>query len=441
MQLRPQPTPPGTLSARTVLAAHQALEDRRRGLWAVTPFLGPAFVAAVAYVDPGNFATNLESGSLYGYRLLWVVVLANLVAMLFQNLSSKLGVATGRSLAELCRVYLPRPAVYALWAVSEVAAMATDLAEFLGASLGLSLLLHMGMAWAAMATGAATYAILQLERWGFRPLESLIGAVVGLIALCYLAESILSHPHLQAVVYDSVVPWLGGQKSLLLAVGIVGATVMPHALYLHSGLTQGRVPARSSREAARIHRFHTVDVMLAMGLAGLINMAMLFVAAATFHGRTGPQGVGLASAYRTLYPLLGPLAAQVFLVALIASGLSSSAVGTLAGQMILQGFWDRTFPVWVRRLVTMVPAMAVVAAGLPATQVLVASQVVLSLVLPVPLVALTVFTSRRDIMGPLVNRPPVMAAAVAAALLLLGLNAMLVAQAWGLSLPFPGGGR
>lgn len=431
---------PQQLTVRTAASAQAVLAGERRGPARVLPFLGPAFIAAVAYVDPGNFAADIQGGSAFGYRLLWVVVAANLLAMGFQTLSAKLGIATGRSLPEICRQYLDRRTVYGMWAASEIAAMATDLAEFLGASLGLNLLFHLPLLYATGVTGLATYAVLSLERYGFRPIEALIGALVGVIALSYLVETVLSRPALGQVLYHSVVPWVGGRASLFLAVGIVGATVMPHAVYLHSGLTQRRVVPRSRAEAHRIFRFEKIDVLLAMAIAGLVNMAMLYMAAAVFHHREA-AAIGITGAYRTLKPLLGGAAAGVFLVSLLASGLSSSAVGTMAGQMIMQGFVGFRIPLELRRLITMVPTVLVVALGANPTAALVTSQVILSLVLPIPLVALTAFTNRRDVMGAMVNDPWTGRAAALGTGAVALLNALLLWETFGLTLPFGLSGR
>lgn len=423
---------PSALSARTACQARAVLVGRRTGIAAVLPFIGPAFIAAVAYIDPGNFATNIQGGALFGYNLLWVVVLANLMAMLFQSLSSKLGIVTGKNLAELCRENLSRPAVYGMWGVSEVAAMATDLAEFLGASLGLNLLFHIPLLYATGVTGLATYGVLMLERYGFRPLEAIIGGLVGVIALCYVVETFLSRPSLGQVAYHALVPWLHGAGSILLTAAIVGATVMPHVVYLHSGLTQGRVVPSDEAEARRIYQLNRVDVILAMGLAGLINMAMLYMAAAVFHAHRDTGIASISTAYRTLTPLLGGGAAAVFLVSLLASGLSSSAVGTMAGQLIMQGFVGFTIPVWLRRLVTMAPTVAIVAMGLNPTETLVVSQVILSLVLPVPLVALARFTNRRAIMGSMANGRFMAALVVAGTGAIILLNGVLLWQLLGL---------
>jgi manganese transport protein len=421
--------------AGTRAAARAVLEGRTRGLRAILPFLGPAFIACVAYIDPGNFATNIQGGSAFGYNLLWVVVLANLMAMLLQTMSAKLGLATGKNLAEVARDEFPRPAVYGMWVISEVAAMATDLAEFLGASLGLYLLFHIPLVIATLVTGVATYAILMLERKGFRPLEAVITALVGVIALCYLIETMLSRPAWGQVALHSVVPWEGSGESVLFTVGIIGATVMPHVIYLHSSLTQMRIVPRSEREARRIFHFTIPDVVIAMGLAGLINMAMLYMAAATFHahGRTGVADIN--SAYQTLTPLLGGAASLVFAISLLASGLSSSTVGTMAGQVIMQGFVGFTIPIWVRRVVTMLPAIFIAAAGIDPTRTLVISQIVLSFVLPLPVIMLVLFTRRRDLMGSLVNHPATSALAALCAAVILTLNVLLLYITFGGKLP------
>jgi manganese transport protein len=390
------------------------------------PFLGPAFIACIAYIDPGNYATNIQGGSAFGYNLLWVIALANLMAMLLQTLSAKLGLATGKNLAELCREQFSRPVVYSMWIISEIAAMATDLAEFLGASIGLNLLFGIPLIYATLITGIVTYIILWLERYGFRPLEAVMTALVGVIAICYVIETFLSRPDWGQVSFHTVVPWLGGSDSVLLAVGIIGATVMPHVIYLHSSLTQNRIIPRSEKEARRIFRWSIPDVVIAMGLAGLVNMAMLYMAASTFHA-TGHTGIAdISTAYQTLTPLLGGAASFVFAISLLASGLSSSTVGTMAGQVIMQGFVGFTIPVWLRRLITMTPAVLVVLLGFDPTQTLVISQVVLSFVLPLPVITLVMFTRRRDLMGSLVNKPLTSALAIVCSVIILVLNVVLL---------------
>lgn len=410
----------------TQAAAHAALDGRKKGLLALFPFLGPAFIASVAYIDPGNFATNIQGGSAFGYNLLWVIVLANLMAMLLQTMSAKLGIATGLNLAEMCRKHFGKPVVYVMWFVAEISAMATDLAEFLGASIALNLLFGIPLLYATLLIGIVTYLILQLERYGFRPLEAVITSLVGVIALCYVVETFLSHPNFGQVGYHAVVPWLGGTQSILFSVGIIGATVMPHVIYLHSSLTQKRIIPRSEKEARRIFHWSVPDVVIAMGVAGLVNMAMLYMAAATFHAYGHTDIADISVAYQTLTPLLGGAASLIFAVSLLASGLSSSTVGTMAGQVIMQGFVGFTIPIWVRRLVTMIPAVAVAAIGLNPTNTLVISQVVLSFVLPLPVITLVMFTRRRDIMGTLVNKSITTWATIACSVLILSLNAWLL---------------
>ncbi len=422
------------LTARTRAAGIEVLAGRRRGLRAITPFVGPAVIASVAYIDPGNFATNIQAGAAYGTSLLWVVVAANLIAMLFQSLSAKLGIATGHSLAAQCRDRLPRPLVLGMWGISEVAAMATDLAEFLGGGIGLALLLHVPLLVGLAITGVATYGMLLLGGRGFRPLELLIGGFVALISLCYVAELAIAPPDWGAVAHGAVVPVLPDGAAVALAVGMIGATVMPHVIYLHSALMQARVPAPTTAARRSVLRYSNREVVVALGLAGVVNMAMLTMAARAFHA--GHSDVAeIETAYHTLGPLLGPAAASVFLLSLLASGFSSSVVGTLAGQSIMQDFVHWTIPLWVRRAVTMLPPFAVVALGVNATQALVGSQIVLSIALPVPMLALVWLTGRRDVMGAFVNTRLTQAAAVLATVLVLALNALLLAQMAGVAIP------
>jgi manganese transport protein len=398
----------------------------------ILPFLGPAFIASIAYIDPGNFATNIAGGSRYGYTLLWVIVASNLMAMLIQTLSAKLGVATGSNLAEVCRDNLSRPVVIGLWLQAEAIAIATDLAEFLGAALGLHLLFGFGLLPAAGVTAVCAFAILGLQQFGFRPLEAVIGAMVLVIGVCYLVELFKARPDLGTAGRHAVVPQFAGGGSVLLAVGILGATVMPHVIWLHSALMQNRIPARTDVARRRLMRFTRVDVILAMTLAGLINMAMLVMAASTFF-RTGHHHVeSLEGAHRTLEPLLGGAASALFAIALLASGLASSAVGTLAGQVVMQGFLRRRVPILVRRVVTMAPAFVVIGLGADPTHTLVISQVVLSFGIPFALVPLLRFTSRRDVMGTLVNARATTAAAAVVVTLIVALNLFLLAQTAGL---------
>ncbi len=415
-----------TADAGTRAAARAVLSGRKKGIAAFLPFLGPAFIACVAYIDPGNYATNIQAGSAYGYNLLWVIVLANLMAMLLQTMSAKLGIATGKNLAELSRQQFSKPVVYAMWIVSEIAAMATDLAEFLGASIAINLLFGLPLLYATLITGVATYLILTLERRGFRPIEAVISVLVGVIAVCYVIETFFSHPNWGQVGLHAVVPWIGNTQSALFAVGIIGATVMPHVIYLHSSLTQQRIIPRSEQEARRIFRWSIPDVVIAMGLAGLVNMAMLYMAASTFFAHGQSNVADINTAYQTLTPLLGGAASLVFAISLLASGLSSSTVGTMAGQVIMQGFVGFTIPIWVRRVVTMIPAVIVAAIGFNPTSTLVISQVVLSFVLPLPVITLVMFTRRRDLMGNLVNKSITTWTAIACSVVIVGLNLWLL---------------
>src|ERR1700722_16848024 len=343
---------------------------------------GPAVMASVGYMDPGNFATNIQAGSTYGYELLWVVLAANVTAMLFQGMSAKLGIVTGRSLAQLCREQCSPRVSVGMWIASEIAAMATDVAEFLGGALGISLLLHVSLLCGLVLTGVIPLAILQLDKRGLRPLELTIAALVGVIGLSYLYELMVAPPDWQAALFHTVVPELQDRPALTLAVGIIGATIMPHTLYLHSALTQTRAPARNDRERRGLLRFSNREVVVALGFAGLVNIAMVMMSTSAF-SKTSPGVSDISVAYHSLVPALGAGAAFVFLVALIASGISSSVVGTMAGQTIMQGFVGFSIPVWVRRLVTMVPAF-VLALSCNVTTAMILSQVVLSFVLPLP---------------------------------------------------------
>ncbi len=416
-----------SLTERTVATTQDVLNGQRHGLRASLAFAGPAIIASIAYMDPGNFATNIQAGARYGYGLLWVVLLANVIAMLFQALSAKLGIATGRNLAELCREHFPRRVVWPMWGISEIAAMATDLAEFLGGAIGFALLFHMPLLAGMVVTAVITYGLLMFEAYGFRPIELIIAVIVGLIGLCYLAEMFIAPVDWAAAAYHTVVPEIADSHALLLAVGIIGATVMPHAIYLHSGLTQARVPVRNDADRRRVLRFSNQEVIIALAIAGLVNMAMVMMASSAFHAGH-PEVSQIETAYHTLTPLLGSAAAGFFLLSLIASGVSASTVGTMAGQMIMQGFVGFRIPVWLRRLVTMLPAFVVVALGVNATDALVVSQVVLSIALPLPMIALIVFTSRRAVMGDFVNGALTRAAAVIATAVVLVLNVVLIVQ-------------
>jgi manganese transport protein len=410
-----------------VEAAERALRGFPRP-FRILPFLGPAFVACVAYIDPGNFATNIAGGSKFGYTLCWVILASNLMAMLIQTLSAKLGIATGRNLPEVCRDQFSRRTSRSLWVQAELIAMATDLAEFLGAAVGFHLLFGMPIFVAALVTAVCTLVILALQRLGLRTFEAVIAVFVGVIGVSYIAELFYANPPLGTVALHAVSPQFAGSESVLLAVGILGATVMPHVIYLHSALTQNRVVPQNDEEARRLYRYTKVDVAIAMSIAGLINMAMLVMAASVFF-KSGITNVdSLENAHRTLEPILGGASSTLFALALLASGLSSSTVGTLSGQVVMQGFIDRKIPIFVRRLVTMLPALVVAGIGLDPSRTLVISQVVLSFGIPFALIPLVYFTSRKDLMGTLVNRRATTAIAVVVAALISALNVFLLGQ-------------
>jgi len=423
-----------TLTEWTIKTARDVLDGQRRGWRGYTAFAGAAVIVSIAFVDPGNFATNVQAGAKYGYGLLWAVLLANLIAMLFQALSAKLGIVTGRNLAELCRERFGLPVTLAMWVISEIAAMATDLAEFVGAGIGLSLLFHIPLLVGMAITGVIVYGILMSGQRGFRPIELIIGGFVAIIALCYIVEMFIAPVDWATAAIHSVVPQIADPDALLLAVGIIGATVMPHAIYLHSGLMQSRIPPRSESDRRRMLRISNREVVGALAVAGAINMAMVIMASAAFHA--GHSEVAqIETAYNTLTPLLGVAAASVFLLSLLASGIASSAVGTMAGQMIMQGFVGFTIPIWLRRLVTMAPAFVIVALGVDATQALVVSQVMLSLALPLPMIALISLTRRADIMGTFSNGRLQNRAAILGTLAVLSLNLILVLDAAGVAIP------
>jgi len=420
-----------SLATGSVEAAEQALRGFPRP-FRILPFLGPAFVACVAYIDPGNFATNIAGGAKFGYTLCWVILASNLMAMLIQTLSAKLGIATGRNLPEVCREKFSRRTSRGLWIQAELIAMATDLAEFLGAALGFQLLFGWALFPAALVTGVCTFVILGLQRFGLRTFEAVIAVFVGVIGVSYVLELFYAHPPLGTVLQHSVTPAFSGSESLLLAVGILGATVMPHVIYLHSALTQNRVVPRNDDEARRLFGYTKVDVIIAMSIAGVINMAMLVMAASVFY-KSGITNVDtIENAHKTLAPILGGASSTLFALALLASGLSSSTVGTLSGQVVMQGFVRRRIPIFVRRIVTMVPALVVAAIGLDPTRTLVISQVILSFGIPFALVPLVYFTSRRDLMGALVNRRLTTAVAVVVTTLISALNIFLLGQTFGI---------
>jgi manganese transport protein len=411
---------PGTPSALDRLLS--------RGRLRATLFmLGPAFVASIAYVDPGNFATNVQGGAQYGYLLLWVVLAANLIAMLIQYLSAKLGIVTEQNLPEMIRAQWPRAVTWGMWVQAEIMAMSTDIAELLGAAIGLNLLFHVPLLPAGVITGAIAFAILELQSHGFRRFELAITALLGIIFLGFLYETLRIGPSASGSLHG-LIPGLNGTSSLYIAVGIVGATVMPHVIYLHSALTKGRMPCRNDAERARVIRFERLDVIIALGLAGIINLAMLAVAAKLFHT---PQLSGLSTieqAHTQFGHLVGGTAALAFAVALLASGASSSSVGTYAGQVVMAGFINFRIPLMLRRGLTMIPAITILALGVNPTSALVLSQVVLSFGIPLALIPLVVMTGRRAVMGAHVNRPLTSVIAWACAISITAMNVFLIYQ-------------
>lgn len=414
----------------TISAAHEILagKKKRGHLAKLLPFMGPAFIASVAYVDPGNFATNIQSGAKFGYTLLWVILVSNLMAMLIQSLSAKLGIATGHNLAEHCRMHFSRPISFMIWIIIEIVAMATDLAEFLGAALGFNLLFGIPLIYGGFLTAVATFLILGLERYGFRPLEAAITIMLGIISICYLMETILAKPAWGDVLHHTITPHFSGSGSILLAAGILGATVMPHAIFLHSALTQGRIRVEDPARMRRLFHFELIDVILALSVASLVNCAMLIMSASTFYKSGLTHIASIEEAHHTLEPLLGRWAQRFFGLSLLAAGLSSSTVGTSAGQIIMQGFLGRHIPVWLRRLVTMLPSLLVISFGFDPTSILVLSQVILSFGLPFAVVPLILFTRRADIMGVLVNRRITTVLLILVATLIVTLNIYLIYQ-------------
>jgi manganese transport protein len=414
--------------AAVAQAARRSLEGRTRGMARIWPFLGPAFIAAVAYIDPGNFATNIAGGAQFGYLLLWVVVAANLIAMLIQTQSAKLGIATGKNLPELCRQTFSRRASIGLWIQAEIVAMSTDVAEVVGAALGLYLLFGIPLFAAGLIAGAGAFAILGLQQMGFRRLEAGIAVLAGVVLASFAVEIVYASPNAGDVASHLLVPGFGGTESVLLATGIIGATVMPHVVYLHSALTQRRIVGRDEDERRRILGFEKVDVAIAMTIAGVVNLSMMIMAAALFN-QGGLAGIdSIEGAFAGLQQTVSNHAATVFGVALLASGFASSSVGTMAGQVVMQGFIQRRIPIFVRRAVTLAPALIVLGIGLAPTDALVISQVVLSFGIPFALVPLLLIARRRDVMGALANPSWLTAIASILGALIIALNVFLLEQ-------------
>jgi manganese transport protein len=435
--VKPPPSPPTTEvevedvlpgEAAVAVAARRSLDGESKGMRRLWPFLGPSFVAAVAYIDPGNFATNIAGGAKFGYLLLWVILSANLIAMVVQTQSAKLGIATGKNLAEACREAFSRRTSIGLWIQAEIVAMATDIAEVVGAALGLNLLFGIPLFPAGVLAGAGAFAILGLQQMGFRRLEAGITALVGVVVAAFAIELFYAKPDGGEVAKHLFVPGFAGTESILLATGIIGATVMPHVVYLHSALTQRRIVGRDDSERRRILRFEKIDVVVAMSLAGVVNLSMMMIAAALFHD-SGLAGIdSIEGAFEGLKSLVSVNAATIFGIALLASGFASSSVGTMAGQVVMQGFIRRRIPIFLRRAVTLAPALVVLAIGLNPTDALVGSQVVLSFGIPFALVPLLIIASRRKVMGSLVNPRWLTAFAGVLAAMIIGLNVFLIEQ-------------
>ncbi|WP_144534156.1 Nramp family divalent metal transporter [Bacillus pumilus] len=406
-------------------AAERALEGKVKGLRRLLPFLGPAFIAAIAYIDPGNFATNIAAGSKYGYLLLWVILISNLMALLIQSLSAKLGIATGKNLPEIAREEFPKPVSIGLWIQGELVIIATDLAEFIGAALGLYLLFRIPLLEASIIAAIGSFAILELQRRGYRALEAGITGMLFVVVIAFAVQTFVAKPDIASVAGGLFIPKFDGADSVLLAAGILGATVMPHAIYLHSALTQRRVVGRTEKEKKQIFRFEFLDILIAMIVAGAINASMLIVAAALFY-KNGLFVEDLDVAFQHFGTLAGPVSAILFGVGLLVAGLSSSSVGTLSGDIIMQGFIQYRIPLYVRRLITIIPPIAIIASGVNPTSALVMSQVVLSFGIAFALIPLILFTSKKRIMGELTNARWVTGISWVIAALVVALNLFLI---------------
>ncbi|MFT3656236.1 Divalent metal cation transporter MntH [Bacillus sp. B01(2024)] len=406
-------------------AIQDALDGKSKGFKRLLPFLGPAFIAAIAYIDPGNFATNISAGSKFGYMLLWVILFSNLMAFLIQVLSAKLGIATGKNLPEIARDRYPKWVSAGLWIQGELVIMATDLAEFIGAALGLNLLFGIPMMEAAIIAAIGSFAILELQRRGYRALEAGIAGLLFVVVIAFALQTFFAKPDAASVLEGLFIPKIDGMDSVLLATGILGATVMPHAIYLHSALTQRRVVGKTDNERKKIFKFETIDILIAMVIAGAINASMLIVAAALFF-KNGLYVEDLDVAYQQFGHYIGPASAALFGIGLLAAGLSSSSVGTLSGDIIMQGFIRYRIPLYLRRFITIIPPMVIIISGVNATEALVWSQVVLSFGISFALVPLIMFTSNRRLMGALTNRKWVTALAWLIAVLVIALNLFVI---------------
>ncbi|KGR85486.1 manganese transport protein MntH [Lysinibacillus odysseyi 34hs-1 = NBRC 100172] len=405
--------------------ANTSLNDESRGLKQLLPFLGPAFVASVAYIDPGNYATNIAAGSKYGYQLLWVILASNLMAVLIQMMSAKLGIATGRNLPEISRERFSKKTSILLWLQAELVIMATDLAEFIGASLGLYLLFNIPMIAAALIAAVGSFAILELQRRGVRPLEAIITGMIFIVVIAFGIQVFFAEPEAGPLLKGLFTPTFDGVDSILLSAGILGATVMPHAIYLHSGLTSSRIVGKNEKERKKIFKFEAIDVIIAMIIAGGINASMLIVAAALFN-KEGLLVEDLEVAFNHFDSLLGPTAAILFGIGLLSAGLSSSSVGTMTGDIVMQGYINRKIPLYLRRFITMAPPLAIIIMGVNPTKALVMSQVVLSFGIAFALIPLIIFTSNKKLMGTLVNRKLTTVIAWSIAVLIICLNIFLL---------------
>ncbi|MEE5179945.1 Nramp family divalent metal transporter [Bacillus subtilis] len=406
-------------------AVQDALDGKIRGFRGLLPFLGPAFIAAIAYIDPGNFATNISAGSKYGYMLLWVILFSNIMALLIQSLSAKLGIATGKNLPEVAREEFPKPVSIGLWIQGELVIIATDLAEFIGAALGLYLLFGIPMLEASIIAAIGSFAILELQRRGYRSLEAGIAGMLFVVVIAFALQTFFAKPDAVSVMKGLFVPAFLGTDSVLLAAGILGATVMPHAIYLHSALTQRRVVGKTDAERKKIFRFEFIDILIAMLIAGAINASMLIVAAALFF-KNGLFVEDLDVAFQQFGHLVSPMSAALFGIGLLVAGLSSSSVGTLSGDVIMQGFINYRIPLYVRRFITIIPPILIIASGVNPTTALVLSQVVLSFGIAFALIPLIMFTSNKRIMGSLINAKWVTVVSWLIAVLIVALNVFLI---------------
>ncbi|MCY8815303.1 Nramp family divalent metal transporter [Bacillus atrophaeus] len=406
-------------------AVQDALDGKIRGFRGLLPFLGPAFIAAIAYIDPGNFATNISAGSKYGYMLLWVILFSNIMALLIQSLSAKLGIATGKNLPEVAREEFPKPVSIGLWIQGELVIIATDLAEFIGAALGLYLLFGIPLLESSIIAAIGSFAILELQRRGYRSLEAGIAGMLFVVVIAFALQTFFAKPDVGSVIKGLFIPTFQGTDSVLLAAGILGATVMPHAIYLHSALTQRRVVGTTDAERKKIFRFEFIDILIAMLIAGAINASMLIVAAALFF-KNGLYVEDLDVAFDQFGSLVSPISAVLFGIGLLIAGLSSSSVGTLSGDVIMQGFIRYRIPLYVRRFITIIPPIIIIASGVNPTSALVLSQVVLSFGIAFALIPLIMFTSNKRIMGSLINAKWVTMISWVIAVLIVALNIFLI---------------